>query len=107
VITRGASPAVDPWRRFSIRPAREAIAVIGGVAERHLAGPRALDEEADVVLVRHADAAVHLHGLAGDQAVGIRQPGLGSDTSCAASAASASSARAAAITAERDSSSSM
>ena len=39
----------------------EAIGVEAGVAEKLLADPRALHEQADVELVGHADAAVHLH----------------------------------------------
>ena len=45
----------------------EAFAVMGGVAERDLGGAGALQEEPDVVLVGHADAAVHLDGLVRDK----------------------------------------
>ena len=50
---------------------REAIAVVRRIAEGELTHAGVLDEEADVVLIRHADASVHLHGLVGDQHVRV------------------------------------
>ena len=55
-----------PGERHGVQA--EAIAVIRGVAEGDLGRAAALEVEADVVLVGHADAAVQLHGLARDQA---------------------------------------
>src|SRR5512147_288464 len=43
--------------------ARRSLAVPRRIAERRLGDPRPLEEEADVVLVGDADAAVHLHAL--------------------------------------------
>src|SRR5262245_55857446 len=63
-------------RRFDARgsvalQSREAIAMEGRVSERQLRHPRPLHEQADVVLVGHADAAVHLERLVGEEDVGI------------------------------------
>src|SRR4051812_683140 len=44
-------------------PPRQLIGVKIAVAEQFLADPRALHEEADVELVGHAHAAVHLHAF--------------------------------------------
>ena len=48
-----------------------------GVAEGELQRPGSLHEEADVVLVGHADSAVHLQGLVRDQDQGVGAAGLG------------------------------
>src|SRR5207253_71840 len=55
----------------------EAIPVPGGIAERHLRAAHALEVEPNVVLVGHADAAVHLHSLVAGEHRGIRTAGLG------------------------------
>src|SRR5215468_7061414 len=69
-------------RSVAVEPG-DAVAVERGIAELDLGRPRALQEEAHVVLVGHPDAAVHLDALVADQHVGIgaarfghaRQPG--------------------------------
>src|SRR6188508_1280151 len=60
---RGGSVTVEPG---------DAITMVGRVAEGHLRTTRALKEKAHVVLVGHADSAVHLHALVADQPVGVR-----------------------------------
>jgi len=55
---------------------RVAVAVEGLVAEGRLGGAGALQVEAGVVGVGHADAAVHLHHLVGDEVQGVADLGL-------------------------------
>ena len=43
----------------------------GAITERVLTHSRPLHEESDLVLVGHADAAMHLDALAGHQVIGI------------------------------------
>src|SRR5580658_1389985 len=54
-----------------------AVAVEGGVAEARLRDPRALQEEADLVLVGHADAAMHLDAFVADEKKRVAGLGLG------------------------------
>src|SRR5262249_750662 len=49
----------------------ETVAVIGRIAKAHLGDSRPLDEETDVMLVGHADAAMHLNRFIGNQHEGI------------------------------------
>ena len=49
---------------------RQLIGMEIGVAEQFLADPRALHEEADVELVGHAHAAMHLHAFLDRQRCG-------------------------------------
>ena len=45
--------------------------MVGTITERVLTYSRSLHEESNLVLVGHADAAMHLNALAGHQIVGI------------------------------------
>jgi hypothetical protein len=74
--------------------------------ERDRRRPRALQEEPDVVLVGHADAAVHLHRLVADEAERIGAAGLGDGGGAGhlRVVAPSSRTRCACITAERASS---
>src|SRR4029077_14818108 len=55
----------------------DAVAVERGVAEGDLRGPRPLEVESHVVLVGHADPAVHLHALVAHQHERVRAARLG------------------------------
>src|SRR5947208_1911399 len=71
--------AHGPASRWALAPeaVRRPLAVIRGVAEHDLGRPRRLEIEADVVLVGHADAAVHLDRLVADEHVGVGAARLG------------------------------
>src|SRR4029079_15275926 len=58
----GAGDAIPPVGRRAVEPG-DAITMVGRVAEGPPRAPCALQEDADVVLVGHADPAVHLHAL--------------------------------------------
>ena len=61
---RRASARLLTTRVGSITPRpRQLVGVEVGVAEQLLADPRALHEEADVELVGHAHATMHLHAF--------------------------------------------
>src|SRR2546425_2349276 len=70
------TPATRRRRSVPVEPGH-AVAVPGGVTAGELRRARALQEETDVVLVGHADAAVHLHALVADQQERIRAARLG------------------------------
>ncbi len=55
---------------------REAVAVVSSVAEGCGLRARAFEEEADIDLIGHAHAAVHLDGLIGNEARTFAQSGF-------------------------------
>jgi len=83
---------------------RVAAAVPGGVAERHLRRSRSLQEEADVVLVGHADAAVHLDRFVGGEQERVGETRLGERDELRRLRAVLVDREARGITAERESS---
>src|SRR5688572_2668756 len=68
---RSLGSALKPLER------REALAMIGGVAEQGFGDVRALEPEVQVELPGEADAAVDLDGAARGSAVDVRERGLG------------------------------
>ena len=66
----------DRQRSIAVEP-REAFAVEGSIAPHRLQHPRALDVEACIMFVGHADATVQLDHLAADQMQRVARHGLG------------------------------
>src|SRR6186997_3431428 len=71
-----AAPHHEAAVSITLHP-RQLTGVEIAVAEQFLADPRALHEEADVELVGHSHAAVHLHALLHRQRGGRPGAGLG------------------------------
>src|SRR5262245_49491660 len=72
------APSTDPsGRARSVAvETSDPVAMEGRIAELELRGPRALQEEAHVVLVGHPDAPVHLYALVADHHEGVGAPRL-------------------------------
>ena len=71
-ISASLSPLARP-AKGPLVPLQHAVPItmVGAITERVLTYSRSLHEESDLVLVGHADAAMHLNALTGHQIVSI------------------------------------